>query len=156
MTEDLICNSNVIRHNQPQIILLPPKLLAGISIFVPDTSKGNEISALWQRFPEEVHLIDSRLIPERYYQVQFWSDTYELGGLYFFLGVQIDSYKNIPPQFVLKEIPELYYLQFIHKGFSNKVGSTYKYIYNQYLPETEYIINCPFNFEFYGEIPGVF
>jgi AraC family transcriptional regulator len=151
ITEDYIQNSSKIKDFEPQKVELKSKLLAGNSIFVPDTSTGDEISALWQSFFKESVLITSRKIPEKYYQVQFWSDISELGGLYFFVGVEIESIENIPPQFVLKEIPESNYLKFVHKGFSNKVGLTYKYIYNQYLPETEYILDKPFNFEYYGE-----
>ena len=151
ITEDYLQNSLQIKSIEPLKVVLESKLLAGISIFVPDTSTGEEISALWQSFFKEATLITSRTIPEKYYQVQFWSDINELSGLYFFVGVEIESSKNIPPQFVMKEIPVSNYLRFVHKGFSNKVGLTYKYIYNQYLPETEYILNKPFNFEYYGE-----
>lgn len=54
-------------------------------------------------------------------------------------------------KFVVKTIPAGKYLRFIHKGLANKVAYTYTYIYNQFLPHTGYILNKPFNFEYYGE-----
>ena len=75
----------------------------------------------------------------------------EFGGLYFFIVGEVSDINEIQPQFVIKIIPHSRYLRFIHKGLANKVGYTYKYIYNQFLPETDYKLTKPFNFEFYDK-----
>ena len=99
----------------------------------------------------EVGTIKNVIKPERYYQVQYWSDNQDLDGMYFFTGIEVSKLEDINPLFVVKTIPAGKYLRFIHKGLANKVGYTYKYIYNQFLPNTDYVLNKPFNFEFYGE-----
>jgi AraC family transcriptional regulator len=151
ITEDYIYQSEKTKNTPPKLIELPQKILIGISFFLADDSKVMDLSNEWNQFTSEVKNIKNRIKPERFYQVQYWSESQELGGLYFFIGVEIRKIDKVPPQFVVKIIPKSRYLRFIHKGLANKVGYTYKYIYNQFLPETDYKLTKPFNFEFYGE-----
>ena len=151
LTEEFISRKEVVKNESPEIVELPEILLAGITVFVKDDGDGSMVTQSWGHFLNDYQQIKSRIMPERFYQVQYWSANRELGGLFFFIGVEVKGVENIPPQFVLKVIPRSRYLHFIHIGFSNKVGYTYKYIYNHYLPNTEYTLTQPFNFEFYGE-----
>jgi len=149
--DDYLYQSKMAGKELPQAAELPQKFLTGISFFLGDDSKINDLSKEWGQFMQEVHTIKNRLQPERFYQVQYWSDEQDLGGLYFFIGVEVSDINEVQPQFVVKIIPNARYLRFIHKGLANKVGYTYKYIYNQFLPETDYKLTKPFNFEYYGE-----
>ncbi len=151
ITEDYIHQSDEMRSMSPDLIELPDKILVGISFFLSDKTKVPDLSKEWNRLMNEVQTIKNKIKPVRYYQVQFWSENQELGGLYFFTGVEVTDTTNINPLFVIKTIPKGKYLRFIHKGFSNKVGYTYKYIYTQFLPGTDFKLTKPFNFEFYGE-----
>jgi AraC family transcriptional regulator len=148
---DYLYQSEKVRNKPPKVLELPRIILSGISFFLADNSKVTDLSGQWGQFMQEVHTIKNRLQPEKFYQVQYWSETQDLSGLYFFIGVEVSDINEVQPQFVLKIIPGSRYLQFIHKGLANKVGYTYKYIYNQFLPETDYKLTKPFNFEFYGE-----
>jgi AraC family transcriptional regulator len=151
ITPEYIYQSDKIRHVPPELIELPEKTLVGISFFVSDDVEITDLSKEWMRLINEVHSIKNKTVPELYYQVQFWSDNQELGGLYFFTGTEVTEAVNINPLFVVKTIPKGRYLRFIHKGFSNKVGFTYKYIYTQFLPDTDFKLTKSFNFEHYGE-----
>lgn len=151
LTVDFIYQSEKVRNVPPVLVDLPETVLAGFSFFMPNDTRINDLSREWGQFLKETRFVKHKLTPEKYYQVQFWSENQDLGGLYFYLGVEITKTKNLNPCFVIKHIPAGTYLRFIHKGLANKVGYTYKYIYNQYLPDTEYILNKPFNFEYYGE-----
>ena len=148
---DYIYQSEKVRNQPPQVTELSRIILSGISFFLSDDAKITDLSKEWNQFTGEVHSIKNRLQPERFYQVQYWSEKQELGGMYFFIGVEVRDLNEIQPQFVVKIIPPSRYLRFIHKGLANKVGYTYKYIYNQFLPETDYKLSKPFNFEFYGK-----
>jgi AraC family transcriptional regulator len=147
---EAIRQTDQARHIPPQLIELPQITLAGINFFISDDSKINDLSPQWNQFRNEVPSIENRITPERYYQVQYWSSTQELGGLYFFIGLEIEGTDCTAPQLVTKTLPASRYLRFIHKGLANMVGYTYKYIYNQYLPETDYQLTQPFCFELYG------
>lgn len=151
INDDYIYQSDKVRNELPEEIELPRIVLAGISFFLRDDCKIMDLSKEWGQFYREVHTINNRIQPERFYQVQYWSENQELGGLYFFIGAELRDLDEVQPQFVNKVIPQGRYLRFIHKGYANKVGYTYKYIYNQYLPETNYKLTKPFNFEFYRE-----
>jgi AraC family transcriptional regulator len=151
ITAEYIYQSDKIRNTPPELIELCEKILVGISFFIPDETEINDLSNEWNRLINETHTIKNKTIPERYYQVQYWSENQELGGMYFFTGVEVTKAEEVNPLFVIKTIPSGRYLQFIHKGLANKVGYTYKYIYNRFLPDTEYKLTKPFNFEYYGE-----
>jgi AraC family transcriptional regulator len=151
ITEDFIFQSEKARNQPPEKVELEEKMLAGIAFFVPDDSDGAIIPEKWAEFLKEVNDIPHRVVPERFYQIQYWSNVQEIGGLYFFVGLEISSIAGLKPEYVLKTIPRGRYLRFIHRGLANKVGYTYKYIYNQYLPDSDHVLNLPFNFEFYGE-----
>ena len=151
ITSDYIYQSDKLRNEPPELIENTEKLLIGTSFFVHNNNEINDLSKEWGLFMNEVGTIKNVIKPERYYQVQYWSDNQDLDGMYFFTGIEVSKLEDINPLFVVKTIPAGKYLRFIHKGLANKVGYTYKYIYNQFLPNTEYILNKPFNFEYYGE-----
>ena len=151
ITKEYIYRSEVAHNHTPELVNLNERILVGISFFVPDNVKLTGLDKEWGQFMNAIQNISNKIYPERLYQVQFWSDSQDLGGLYFYIGVEVSELRDVDPQFVIKIIPRGRYLKFIHKGMSNKVGYTYRYIYNQYIPQTDYKLNKSFNFEFYGE-----
>jgi AraC family transcriptional regulator len=150
ITREYIFQSDKIRNIPPELVELPEKILVGISFFLSDDTEINDLSTEWARFLNEVHTIKNKTVPECYYQVQYWSENQEIGGMYFFTGTEVTQITELNPLFVVKTIPRGKYLRFIHKGLANQVGYTYKYIYTQFLPDTDYKLSKPFNFEYYG------
>ena len=150
ITPEYIYQSDKARTIPPELIELPEKILVGISFFISDDTEINDLSKEWARFINEAHTIKNKTIPECYYQMQYWSANQELGGMFFFTGTEVTQAIDINPLFVVKTIPKGKYLRFIHKGLANKVGYTYKYVYTQYLPDTDYKLTKPFNYEYYG------
>ena len=151
VTPEYIYQSDKLRCEQPELMKRTERLLVGISFFVDDNTKITDLSKEWGRLLNEVHTIKNVIKPEQYYQVQYWSENQDLGGMYFFTGVEVSKVEDVNPLFVLKTIPPGNYLRFIHKGLANKVGFTYNYIYTRFLPNTAYKLTMPFNFEYYGE-----
>ncbi|MFA8299692.1 MAG: helix-turn-helix domain-containing protein [Hyphomicrobiales bacterium] len=146
-----IYHSDQLKNKQPQIIQREEKTLVGISFFIKNDCKVDDLSKEWAIFSNEIQKENNLIQPAKYYQIQYWSDSQDIDGMYFFLGAEVSTIDSINPLFVIKTIPRSQYLQFIHKGRANRVGYTYEYIYNQYLPNTSYRLNKPFNFELYGE-----
>ena len=151
VNDDSLFQADKVKNEPPQLVELPQIVLSGISFFISDDSKISDLSREWGQFTQEVHSMKNNVRPERFYQVQYWSEKQELYGLYFFIGAEVNNINEVQSQFVIKIIPNDRYLRFIHKGLANRVGYTYKYIYNQFLPETDYKLTKPFNFEFYGK-----
>lgn len=151
ITSEYIYQSDKLRNEPPELMVCKERLLVGTSFFIYNNKEIRDLSREWTLFLNEVHTIKHIVKPEKYYQVQYWSDNQDLDGMYFFTGVEVSKIDDLNPLFVIKTIPAGKYLRFIHKGLANKVGYTYKYIYNQFLPSTDYQLNRPFNFEYYGE-----
>lgn len=151
ITPDYVYQSDQLRNQPPERMDMSEKFLVGTSFFAKDSDKITDLSKEWNCFLKEVHTIKNMVLPERYYQLQYWSENQDVGGMFFFIGAEVSKIETLNPFFVVKTIPAGKYLRFIHKGLANKVGYTYKYIYNNFLPATHYKLTQPFNFEFYGE-----
>jgi AraC family transcriptional regulator len=151
ITAEYVYQTDKIRCMPPELIEMPEKMMVGISFFISDDTEITDLSKEWMRFINEAHIIKNKVIPECYCQVQYWSENQEIGGMFFFTGVEVNQATDVNPLFVIKTIPKGKYLRFIHKGFANRVGYTYKYIYTQFLPDTDYKLTKPFNYEYYGE-----
>jgi AraC family transcriptional regulator len=151
ITAEYIYQSDKVRTVPPELVQMPEKILVGISFFIDDNTEINDLSKEWSRFLNEAYTIPNKTHPECYYQVQYWSEHQEIGGMYFFTGTEVTRITDLNPLFVVKTLPGGRYLRFIHKGLANKVGYTYKYIYTKFLPDTDFKLSLPFNYEYYGE-----
>jgi len=140
---------NGAQQNAPELVELAAFLLTGLSVPVHSSPMVTDV---WAKFMPEAGTVPHRIIPERYYQFSFWPETYEMEGFFVMPSVEVASLQNIPPMLVGKSVPAARYLRFIHRGLSRLVAHTYQYIYQTYLPQSDYQLTKPYNFEFYG--PG--
>lgn len=149
-------NVEAIHHTQqilayePEEVELDAFTVVGMTCLMINT-EPSLITRIWEKFLTEIDQIPNRVVPENHYQICFWPDAFDLGGIFLMAGVEIKDKEIHNQSYVLKTIPAGRYLKFIHKGFANKVGLTYRYIYQTFLPQTEYRLSQPFNFEYYGE-----
>jgi len=150
ISEAFIFQSKKARDQSPEVVELPEKIIVGSSYFIPGDLKNLDLSQHWTAFLKMMDAINNKVEPVHSYQIQFWSEDQMLEGMHFFLGVEVHSIKDLSPEFVVKIIPQGSYLKFIHKGLSKNVGYTYRYIYEEFLPDTEFQLSKPFNFEYYG------
>jgi len=131
---------------------LEEKIIVGSSYFIPENLiRKLDLTQHWETFLKMIDAIEHKTTPVHCYQIQFWSENQLLEGMHFFLGVAVDSIKEVSPEFVVKIIPKGKYLKFIHSGLSKNVGFTYRYIYDEFLPDTNFQLSKPFNFEYYGD-----
>ncbi len=151
ITKDTLEKNRFLKKQEPSLIQSGPILLVGIPFYY-DLSLKNDLSQPWQNLIQNVHTIPARCIPERYYQVQFWVEGQDTDTIYFFIAAEVEEIYDIPIQFTAKTLPLMQYLKFYHKGKSNTVGETYRYIYEEFLPDTEYRLPHTYNFEFCGEL----
>lgn len=135
---------------EPELVRLDPIHLVGIPFYYDMCFKEDLLNP-WQNLVNNVSAVSNKVIPERYYQVQYWFPEQDEGTIYFFIAVQVLNFDDIPIQFTAKTIPGLQYLKFLHVGQSRNVCFTYQYIYEEWLPETGYKLPQLFNFEYYGD-----
>ena len=130
---------------------MDPLFLIGISVY-DEKWKIKDLTGPWQYLLTNISRIPNRIKPEKYYQVQTWSLDEDKETISFFIAVEVENIKEIPIHFSAKKIPKQKYIMFLHKGLANKVGLTYQYIYEEWLPETEYRLPYFYNFEYYGDL----
>ncbi len=149
ITEENVGHFNKIKTVEPELVERGPIFLVGSVAFERRTPAM--ITELWAHFPAEIGSIPNRRIPERYYQIVFWPHQYDLEGYFLMCAVEVDDLNHINPSLVGKSLPSARYLRFIHRGCSGKVGLTYQYIYESWLPKSDYKLSLPYNFELYDE-----
>ena len=149
ITRDTIAHRQHVVKSEPELVDLGPVYLVGLPFYY-ELGQVDDLSSPWQKLLDNAAAIPDRIIPEKYYQVQYWFADQDTESIFFYIALEVNSYKDIPVQFTAKTLPKQTYLKFLHKGFSNKVGLTYQYIYEEYLPETDYKLPHLFNFEYYG------
>ena len=139
-----------IPDQEPELVTVDSILLVGIPFYY-DLKWKNDLSLQWEIFLNNISLIPDRIVPEKYYQLQYWFHDQDPDSIFFFIAAEVTSINEIPIQLTAKILPKQQYLKFYHKGFSNKIGYTYQYIYEKWLPETEYKLPYLYNFEHYGK-----
>lgn len=133
----------------PQVVSLDEVKLVGIPFYY-DLSRGNDLMEHWSLLSQNLSIISNVKEPLEFYQLQFWFPDQDNDSLYFYIAVAVDSLESIPIQLTAKVIPAQTYFKFRHKGLANQVGHTYQYIYEEWLPATDYKLPGNFNFEYYG------
>jgi AraC family transcriptional regulator len=150
ITSENVYHLNRIRDTEYKIVSLNRIMLVGIVIRVNYDSLS-AITEMWHEFLTETDTIPAIIKPERHYQLLFWSDKYDCDNFYCMAGVEVKNLDDVPIYLTAKIIPPAKYIKFIHRGFSNTVGLTYKYIYETWLPQSDYRLSIPYDFELYGE-----
>lgn len=151
-----ITKNNLLKHpsipgNKPEVVILGPIHLIGISLYF-ETWEVNDLTGPWKYFESNISSIQNRIKPEKYYQMQTWSFNNNKETISFFIALEVENINEIPVCFSAKKLPKQKYLKFLHKGYANEVGLTYQYIYDEWLPDSEYRLPYFYNFEYYGDL----
>lgn len=134
---------------EPEVVFLEEIKLVGIPFYY-DLSVKNDLTDPWTLLTQNISVIPNVKKPLEFYQLQFWFPDQDNDNIFFYIAVAVDKIESIPIQFTAKTIPSQTYFKFRHKGLANKVGHTYQYIYEEWLPKTDYKLSGYFNFEYYG------
>lgn len=148
LTPEKLEHFRKIPNREPELVDFGPLHLIGLPFYYEEAFP-KDLSNPWQSLTENSDLITNRVQPERFYQLQYWFAHQDPGSIFFFVALEVENFDSIPMQFTAKTLPAQKYLRFYHKGLSNQVGYTYQYIYEEYLPETNYKLPHLFNFEYY-------
>ena len=138
-----------IKEYEPVIVNLDAFAVTGISTLVKEDT--SVITDLWYKFLQEVGSVENKVLPERYYQISFWSDNFDYKEFFTMVGMEINGGLSEKPLLISKKIPKSDYLKFTHKGPSKDVFLTYNYIYSSYLPRSSYKLAFNYEIEYCGE-----
>lgn len=148
--EQVMCDATKL-YRQPELIRLNEVALAGIAFYQDVANGKNDLSTQWSTFMNHITMLPDRMDPPAFYQMQMWFDDTPADSIYFFIATAVHKSCAIPIQMTYKTIPSGEYLRFQHQGIANQVGQTYRYIYEDWLPNSDYRLAHPFNFEYYGD-----
>lgn len=162
----------LVSGTAPAVVELEEIILQGPIVKV--ATDHLTISETWNQLFSQLSDIKDRKLPESYYQVGYWPEDFEDNGVSFLCACQIRQQPDLLSQislprvnqefnlvyeensqiltsFPIKVLPPAKYLKFLHIGLSKDVSYTYKYIYESWLPKSDYRLSIPFEFEYYGD-----
>lgn len=119
-------------------------------------SAENEIGLTWQRFnklfEKNKDLIQKhRTDPNVTYEIHIEPDEYKVTKrFYIFVGVEIKKLDKIPLEMFVKILPQTKYAIFTFKGKNMFSGG--QYIWNEWLPKSNYVEAYPFLIQKYDEM----
>ena len=119
--------------------------------FASDTTRE-----LWKSFMEAKDAVNNR-IGKEYYSIQVYHSSFSFKDFnphipfYKWAAVEVSDFNTIPGEMEKFVLPEGKYAVFNHRGGPAKAPETFGYIFGQWLPESEFILDNRPHFEVLGE-----
>jgi AraC family transcriptional regulator len=134
---------------EPKIVTKPAFKAVGLS-YVGKNEQG-EIPQLWGVFNQRSAEIQWR--GNCAYGLCFSNPEGAAEGEFEYVAAfEVPNDENIPADMVYREVPEYKYAVFTHHGKLDKLGETYEYIYNTWLPQSDYEVHPDkYDMEVYDE-----
>lgn len=116
----------------------------------------NKTYELWHGFMSQKNTIKNTVGTD-FYSVQLYDklgyfESFDpQSELTKFAGIEVTDFENIPNGFGNMTIEEGLYAVFVHKEPASKFPGTIKYIFSQWLPNSEYLLDQRAHFELLGE-----
>jgi len=140
--------------SEPEIKELETKKLVGICITT--SLADDKTSLLWNRFMKMRGAIE-RNKGESLYSVQEYGEIFISGEFDTdsefkkWAATEVSSFDEIPKGLDKLEIPSGKYAVFIHTGEAKKFAESSNYIFNEWLPKSNFILDDRPHFEILGD-----
>lgn len=138
--------------SEPEIVELKSLMLIGMTYFgSPD---NGAFGKAWDRFIPQIRSIENRASDIGYGVQIYPPDARETGQWSYLTAVAVTDLESVPIRLFGKQLPAATYAVFEVIGGTKNIGPTFRYIYNEWLPNSEYRAAYPYNFERYegGEV----
>jgi len=138
---------------QPRFEILPQKKLVGKSS--SSSFSNNNTAALWQNFMPQRKKITNSIGAAFYsveiYDANFFNDFDPIKAFRKWAAVEVSDFDSVPEEMEILTIPTGLYAVFLHKGSAAEGVKTYRYIFTQWLPASEYELENRPHFALMGE-----
>jgi len=119
---------------EPKIVTRPAFKAVGMSYL--GKNEHGEIPQMWDVFNQRMKEIKASS-NEEYFGLCFSNPEGAKEGEFEYVSAAlVADDKDIPDNMVYREVPEYKYVVFTHHGKLDKLGETYEYIYNTWLPQS--------------------
>jgi len=117
--------------------------------------QDNSTYTLWNRFMplrnSIMNTIGSELYSVQFYDVDFFKNFNPSHPFEKWACREVLDFKNIPDGMSTIEIPAGLYAVFHYKGDNSRAAEAYNYIFTEWLPKSEYLLDSRPHFEILGE-----
>ncbi|MCU0486365.1 MAG: GyrI-like domain-containing protein [Anaerolineales bacterium] len=145
-----LSNPNRKEHEmEPKFVELPAFTVVGMRYY--GRNENQEISQMWEVFNQKCCQIQHIHTGSPAYGVCFSVPGAPAGEFEYVASFAVDKVENVPAEMVVREVPAHKYAVFTHVGELDKLGETYRYIYQTWLPQSGYQATGDLDFELYDE-----
>ncbi len=130
------------------IVTRPAIRLVGLVTLLDGS--GDMAGLLWAELRRTAALLDIRVLPAEYYRAVFSSPECGIAGSFHLFGLAVHHLEEIPYAMVGKTLPASRYACFAASGSWRSIELTRQYIFETWLPKSEYRLSHPFEFIYYG------
>lgn len=138
---------------EPEIKTIQAKKTIGFSI--KTTMANDQTVKIWQqlmpRLKEVKNAFSADLFSLQVYNGETFEEFTPNTEFTKYALVEVKNYDFVPEGFEKFEIPAGYYAVFIHKGTSTDFPKTSQYIYGEWIPNSEYILDDKPHFAVMGD-----
>ncbi len=129
-----------------RILMKEPKLVEKkgftvVGLLYHGKNENQEISTMWGEYNKRFDEIPNK-VGDPCYGVCFAplqdKEDKDYGAFDYIASHEVSKVENLPEGMTSKEVPAGKWLVFEHKGKLDTLENTYKYIYSQYFPNSEY------------------
>lgn len=137
-----------------RIEILPEKKLVGNSMQMSFTA--NRTVELWKRFITKVKQLNLP-VNLHLYSLEVYTDTaffsnFDPNRMFKkWAAIEVDNLVHIPNDFQTLTLPTGLYAIFIHKGLATEGYKTYEFIFKNWFPQSNYILDDRPHFALMGE-----
>ncbi len=133
---------------EPKIVTKPAFTIVGMSYV--GKNEHNEVPQLWGQFNTRMDELENAE-PVAYGVCSAELEGAQEGEFEYIACVAVKDASSVPDGMIAREIEEHKYAVFAHHGKLDTLGETYQYIYNTWIPQSEYEMGPHFELEVYGE-----
>ncbi len=123
--------------------------LVGIPVYgSPDTEIFTKAWKIFKSIEKNYSWKDNNC----FYGIEFYTAELQTDEEWFYLASkEVENFSSIPNPFVAKILPASKYAVVTCKGGISTIGNAYNYLYEQWLPNSDYVSNGRYDFEYYDE-----
>ena len=111
-----------------------------------------EIPLLWNKFADKMETVPNRINEHKCFGIiNPFGENKSKGEIDYVAAVEVENFNDVPDDMISADIPEGEYAIFTHVGPISNIMNSVKYIYGEWLPNSEYTLTGMPDLEVYDE-----
>lgn len=133
---------------ETRVVELPELKLAGVPLLFD--LQNPSFGKAWELFMEEQEQVHWK--NQNGYGVEIYGNEMKRSGkLFYFASMEVENLDNLPNGFFMRVLPKSKYIVAKCEATSEAIGTTFRKLYSEVIPNSEYESLNYYDFEFYGD-----